>query len=133
MKANNNFNLTGRLARDPEVIVAGPTVQGGTTSVTKIRLAVDGYDRKAKAKKADFFTITLFGRDADSAVQYLNTGSYISVTGELRDNQYTDKTGTKRYETQLIGSDTVFGPKTTAGGPTTPTQTDPTDPFGLGN
>jgi single-strand DNA-binding protein len=137
MKANNNFNLTGRLARGPEEIVAAPAggyVQGGPTAITRIRIAVDGYDRQAKAKKADFFTVTLFGRQAESAMQYLSKGSYISIVGELRDNQYIDKQGNKRYETELIGNDTVFGPKTGGGDPAAaPTPADPNDPFGLGN
>lgn len=131
MKANNNFNLTGRLAKDPEPVVPPAP---NATAVTRIRMAVDGYDRQAKAKKADFFTITLFGRQAEAANQYLSKGSYLSVTGELRDNQYTDKQGNKRYTTELIGNDTVFGPKTDPNAsPNAPMSADPNDPFGLGS
>ena len=128
MKSNNNFNLTGRLAQDPEYFP-------GAMPRARVRLAVDGYDRQAKAKKADFFTVTLFGRQAESVNQYCAKGSYLTVSGELRDNQYTDKQGNKRYETQLIGSDVTFGPKTSSSGSGgyAPQQQDDTDPFGFGN
>jgi single-strand DNA-binding protein len=125
MRANNNFNLTGRLARDPEFFP-------GSMPRVRIRMAVDGYDRQAKTKKADFFTVTLFGRTAEAINQYCTKGSYLSVTGEMRENQYTDKQGNDRYETQLVGSDAVFGPKTSGGGSNVPSQNDPNDPYGFG-
>lgn len=124
MKANNNFNLTGRLAKDPEFFP-------GSMPRVRIRLAVDGYDRQAKARKANFFTITLFGRTAEAINQYCTKGSYLSVSGELREDNYTDKQGQQRYETQLVGSDAVFGPKND-GGSNAPTQND-SDPYGFGN
>ena len=122
MKANNNFNLTGRLAKDPEFFP-------GSMPRVRIRLAVDGYDRQAKQKKADFFTITLFGRQAESISQYCKKGSYISVTGELRENQYVDKNGNDRYETQLVGSDAHFGPAQNGGSNGNTTNS---DPYGFG-
>jgi single-strand DNA-binding protein len=124
-RANNSFNLTGRLARDPEVV--GSSSGGTGTDIVRLRLAVDGYDRQAKQKKADFFSVTVFGDRAVQCATYLTQGSYVSVTGELRENNYTDKQGNKRYETQLTASDVVFGPKTGGGG-----NTNSSDPFGFG-
>lgn len=121
MKAQNNWNLAGRLAADPEVH------QGNTTRV-RIRIAVDGYDYQAKQKKADFFSVTIFGKRAETVAQYCRKGSFVVLTGEMRENNFIDKQGNKRYETQLVADDVFLGPKAAA------SQQDPgeDDPFGIG-
>ena len=119
MTAQNNWNLAGRLAADPEV-------HTGNTTRVRIRIAVDGYDYQAKQKKADFFSVTLFGRKAETVAQYCRKGSFVILNGTLRENNYTDKQGNKRYETQLVADDVALGPKAAASGE------DPgNDPFGI--
>jgi single-strand DNA-binding protein len=120
VSAQNSFQLAGRLAADPEV-------HTGNTARARIRLAVDGYDFQTKQKKADFFSVTLFGRKADIVAQYCRKGSFVIVSGTLRENNYTDKQGNKRYETQLVADDISLGPKAAA------SDEDPgDDPFGIG-
>ena len=120
MSAQNGFHLSGRLAADPELKT------GASLPYMRIRLAVDGYDRKEKAKRTDFFNITVFGNRAEVIDKYCQKGSYLTVTGELKDNQYTDKEGNKRYETQLLADDVALGPKTTS-------EPREKDPFGFGS
>lgn len=123
MKANNNYNLTGRLVRDPEFTP-------GNMPRARIRVAVDGFDRQTKQRKADFFTVTVFGRTAEAVNQFCTKGSYISVSGELRQNEYTDKSGVIHRGIELIGSDVVFGPKAPLSGGGSPIKDDD-DPFGF--
>lgn len=125
MTAQNTFTLAGRLAADPEV-------SSGQTTRVRIRLAVDGYDHSAKAKKTDFFSITLFGRRAESIGQYAQKGSFLVVSGELRENQWTDKQGQKRYDVQLVGDDAFFGPKSAGASAPQQQDEDDGDPFGFG-
>lgn len=125
MRANNSFHLEGRLAADPE------TTSGNVTR-TKIRLAVDGWDRSTRSKKTDFINVTVFGKDAERVDQYAKKGTYLSVVGELRKNQWTDKAGQKRDDIQLVASDVHFGPK--AQGPVNDEEDgEGADPFGFGS
>lgn len=119
MSAANGFHLSGRLAADPELNTSG------SIPWMRIRLAVDGYDRKEKAKRTDFFNVTLFGTKAEVVSKYCVKGSYLNITGELKDNQYTDKEGKKRYEVQMLADDISLGPKTERSGES--------DPFGFGS
>lgn len=106
MSAANSFHLSGRLAVEPELQT------GASMPYMRTRIAVDGYDRKEKEKITNFFGIVLFGQKAELLAKYCNKGSYITVTGELKDNQYTDKEGNKRYEVQLLCDDVQLGPRT---------------------
>lgn len=121
MSATNNFSLAGRLTNDPELKT------GASIPYMRVRLAVDGYDRKEKARKTDFFNITIFGAKAEVVAKYCHKGSFLMVTGELKDNQYTDKEGNKRYETQLLADDVGLGPKTEE------REAPSRDPFGFGS
>ena len=106
MSAANGFHLAGRLAADPELQT------GASLPYMRARIAVDGYDRKEKEKITNFFTVVLFGTKAEVVAKYCAKGSYINVAGELKDNQYTDKEGNKRYEVQMLCDDVQLGPKT---------------------
>jgi single-strand DNA-binding protein len=123
MSASNNFNLSGRLAADPELQT------GASIPWMRIRLAVDGYDRKEKEKRTDFFTVTLFGAKAEVVGKYCHKGSYLTVQGELKDNQYVDKEGNKRYEVQMLADDVALGPKVER---SEPREVANADPYGFG-
>jgi len=119
MGAANGFHLAGRLAADPELQT------GSSLPYMRARLAVDGYDRKEKEKMTNFFTVVLFGTKAEVVAKYCSKGSFITVAGELKDNQYVDKEGKKHYETQLLADDVQLGPKTE------PKPAASSDPFGF--
>ena len=97
----NILILTGRLTRNPEVRY------GKETEVAHFTLAVDDFEKGEKT--ADFFDCVAFGNLAKFADDYLKKGTLVNVCGRLKNNNYTDRDGNKRYSTQVMLSKIEFG------------------------
>lgn len=84
----NSVQLMGRLGNDPEMRVT----QSGT-EVAKFRLAVP----RGRDKETGWFDVVCFGKTASVAAQYLKKGQRVAITGQLRQERWTDQqTGQKR-------------------------------------
>ena len=59
-------------------------------------------------EETEWHRISLFGKLAELAGQYLRKGSLIYVEGRLRTRKYTDKQGIDRYTTEVIGEHVYF-------------------------
>lgn len=98
MPSYNRVVLMGNLTRDIELryIPSG-------TAVADIGLAVNERVKKGDAwvDEANFFDITLFGRTAEIANEYLSKGSCILVEGRLKFEQW-EKDGQKRSKVKVI-------------------------------
>jgi single-strand DNA-binding protein len=90
----NKVILTGRMVADPE-----PVQTSGSTSITKVRVAVD---RKGREKETDFFDCTAFGKTAEFVETYLNKGRMVALVGQLRVRSYDAKDGTKRKVWEIV-------------------------------
>lgn len=100
----NKSIMMGRLVRDPEIRYA----QGrdGELAIANFRIAVD---RKNKQdEKADFFKCTAFGRLAEFVEKYLVQGIKVIVTGEMRNDNYTNADGEKVYGVCLMANEIEF-------------------------
>lgn len=100
----NSVTLTGNLTRDVEV-----RYTAGGTAVTDITVAVN--DRKKVGDQwqdvATFVDVTLWGKTAENAGQYLSKGKKVGIVGKLAQDQWEDKqTGAKRSKLKVI-ADTV--------------------------
>ncbi len=101
-----NFNkviLVGNLTRDPEV-----KYTTGGTAVTEIGLAVNRtwFDKQSNQKKEEttFVDITLWGRQAEVAGEYLSKGRSVLIEGRLQLDSWEDKnTGQKRSRLRVVG------------------------------
>src|SRR3989344_7903686 len=105
----NKVILIGRLTRDPDVR-ALPSGQ----QVTSFGLATDRFytDKTGqKQKQTEFHNITLFGKLAQTASQYLNKGSLTMIEGRLRTSSWQDSSGNKKYRTEIIAEGLQLGPK----------------------
>jgi single-strand DNA-binding protein len=81
----NNYSAIGRIGRDAEV---RKTDAGD--SVLNTSLAVDsGFGAK---KQTLWFDLSLWGKRAESLVQYLKKGAQVGVSGELGTREHNDKT-----------------------------------------
>jgi len=83
----------GNLTRDPEIRY---TPKG--TAVTDIGLAVSRkykLDTGEEREEVCFVTIEVWGRQAETAGQYLTKGSPAFVEGELKYDSWTNKEGKK--------------------------------------
>jgi len=103
----NKVILIGNLTRDIELRY---TPSG--TAVAKFGLATNRVysDPVTKEKKQEvmFIDITVFGRAAETANQYLKKGSQVLVEGRLSFNQWTDQTGQKRSKHEIIAEQVKF-------------------------
>ncbi len=113
----NRVILIGNLTRDPEVryIPSG-------TAVAEFGLAVNrpSTDKNTNERKEDvtFVDITLWGREAELAGEYLAKGRPVLIEGRLQMDTWDDKaTGQKRSKLKVVGERIQFlGTNTGAGG-----------------
>jgi single-strand DNA-binding protein len=94
--------LLGNLTRDPELRY---TPQKGTP-VTDIGLAINRTwtdDQGVKREEVTFVDVTLWGRTAEIAQQYLHKGSPVFIEGRLQTDSWQDKqTGEKRAKLRVV-------------------------------
>lgn len=83
--------LIGRVVKDLEL-------SGTNNPYTKMVLAVD---RVGKQGEADFIRVTIFGKQAESAVKYLSKGRKVAIQGHIQTGKYT-KDGKDVYTTDVI-------------------------------
>ena len=103
----NRVVLTGNLTKDPVV----RTNPGTGLSVCKLRLAVNTR-RKNNASgdwedKANYFNITVFGRQAESCGQYLRKGRPVAIDGRLEWSEF-EVEGQKRQSVDIIAENVQF-------------------------
>jgi single stranded DNA-binding protein len=95
----NKVFLIGNLTRDPDVRY---TPKG--TAVADLGLAINRTwtdDEGQKKEETTFVDVTLWGRTAEIAQQYLKKGNPAFVEGHLQLDTWDDKqTGQKRFQTQ---------------------------------
>ena len=100
MASYNRVVLVGNLTRDPELryIPSG-------TAVTEIGLAVNDRRKNAAGEWIDettFIDITLWGRQAEIASEYLNKGSSVLIEGRLKLDTW-EKDGKKNSKLRVVG------------------------------
>ncbi len=102
MASYNRVILVGNLTRDPEVryIPSG-------TAVAEIGLAVNRqwYDKQSNSKKEEttFVDVTLWGREAEVAGEYLSKGRPVLIEGRLQLDSWEDKqSGQKRSKLKVV-------------------------------
>lgn len=108
----NNVVLIGRLSRDPELSF----VPSSGLAVAKFNLAVDremSKDKKQEAQAqgkqtADFINITVFGKQAENAANFLHKGSQCAISGRISIGSYTTQSGEKKYTTDVIADKVEF-------------------------
>ena len=102
----NKIILVGNLGRDPELRY---TPQG--TPVCSFTLATNERRRDKSGESQDlttWFRVTLWGRQAETASQYLTKGRPVYVEGRLRVEEWTDRDGRSRYTLEVHATDMQF-------------------------
>ncbi|MEO6970738.1 MAG: single-stranded DNA-binding protein [Chthoniobacterales bacterium] len=102
MASYNKVFLLGNLTRDPEVRY---TPKG--SAVADIGIAVNRQytlDNGEKREEVTFVDVTLWGRQAEVAGEYLKKGRSVFIEGRLQLDIWDDKTsGQKRSKLKVIG------------------------------
>jgi single-strand DNA-binding protein len=101
MAGINKVILVGNLGRDPEVRYA----QSGM-AICKLSVAVNEREKDGDqwVDRAEWFRVTVFGKTAENAAQYLQKGRQVYVEGRLKTDKYKDKEGVERTSTEVVGS-----------------------------
>jgi single-strand DNA-binding protein len=102
----NRVTLVGRLTRDPEL-----RHSGGGDAICSIRLAVSSRSRDETGNwgdRSNYFDVTVFGRQAETASTYLAKGRRIGVDGRLSWREWQAQDGTKRQSVEVIANDIFF-------------------------
>lgn len=106
MASVNKVVLICTLGKDPEV----RQTQSGS-AICNLSAATSRKYKDAQGnaqEETEWHRISLFGRMAELAGQYLSKGSSVYIEGRLRTRKYTDKEGIDRYVTEIIGESMQF-------------------------
>ena len=108
----NNVVIIGRLVRDPElkfIPSTGMAVANFTLAVDKEMSKEKKDEMQAQGKQtADFIPIVVFGKIAETCVNYLTKGRQTGVNGRIQTRTYTTNAGDKRYITEVLASRIEF-------------------------
>jgi single-strand DNA-binding protein len=102
----NKITIVGNLGRDPELRY---TPQG--TPVCNFSIATNERRKDKTGEMQDqttWFRVTLWGRQAETASQYLTKGKPIYIEGRLRVEEWTDRDGKPRHTLEVHATDMQF-------------------------
>lgn len=101
MASYNRVILLGNVTRDPEL-----RYTPGGMAVTDLGLAVNDRRKNASGEWVDettFVDITLWGRTAEIASEYLSKGSPAFIEGRLKLDSWEAQDGQKRSKLKVVG------------------------------
>ena len=100
----NYVSMIGRLTKTPDI---KQTTSG--KNVCTFTLAVDRRYKGADGNAtADFFSVQAWEKLAELCARYLDKGSKVFISGELRNRSYEAKDGSKRTVTEIIANEIEF-------------------------
>jgi single-strand DNA-binding protein len=102
----NKIIIVGYLGRDPEL---KHTPQG--TAVCKFSIATTEKRKNAAGEPDEittWFRVTVWGRQAELANEYLSKGRQVYVEGRLRLEEYVDREGHTRISPEVTALDLQF-------------------------
>ena len=123
MASFNKVILMGNLTRDPQVRY---TPSG--SAVAELGLAVNRswFDKQSNSRKEEttFVDVTVWGRTAEIAGEYLSKGRSVMIEGRLQMDQWEDKqSGQKRSKLKVVCENmTMVGGRGEGGGGGRPPQ-----------
>lgn len=104
MRGINKVILVGNLGQDPET----KYLPSGS-AVTNLRIATNeswkDKDTGEKKEKTEWHSVSMFGKLAEIAGQYLRKGSQVYIEGKLQTRKWQDKNGNDRYTTEIVANE----------------------------
>lgn len=101
----NSVRLVGFLGNDPEVKTVA------NKRMARVSIATNESYKNEKGEKVEetqWHSLIMWDKTAILAENYLHKGSEISIEGKLKSGSYTDKTGIKKYFTEIIVNEIMF-------------------------
>jgi single-strand DNA-binding protein len=96
----NKVTLIGNLGRDPEIKYAS---NGNAIANLAVATSESWKDKTTGERKenTEWHRVSLFGKLAELASQYLTKGSKIYIEGQLKTSKYQNKDGVDVYSTAI--------------------------------
>ncbi len=126
----NKAIIIGNLVRDPEqkALPSGIAVTNFSVATNRVYKDRDGN----RQESADYHNVVVFGRQAETAAQYLKKGQSVFVEGRIQTRSW-EQDGQKKYRTEIVAERVQFGLKsgsmagTSKSAPVAPVQAAPAD------
>lgn len=107
MASVNKVFLLGNLGADPDV---RETQDGRVICTFRVATSRRYKDRNDETQQeTEWHRVTVFGRTAEIARDYLKKGSNVWVEGRIHTRKWTDKDGVERYTTEIVCENLQLG------------------------
>ncbi len=110
----NRVVLVGRLTKDAEL-----KYTGGGMAICEFSVAVNSSRKQGDewVDEANFFDVTLFGRQGEAVQRYLTKGQQVGVDGRLKQDRWQNQEGQNRSKVGIIADNVrLLGAPSGAGG-----------------
>src|SRR3989337_1218754 len=122
----NKAILIGNLGKDPEVRF---TANGRAVARFPIATSEVWNDAEGnRQERTEWHNIIVWGKQGESCGQYLAKGRQVFVEGSIRTRTYDDKSGNKRYITEIVAQRVRFLGGGGGGGGASGAEGEPTPP-----
>jgi single-strand DNA-binding protein len=102
----NKIMLIGNLGKDPELRY---TPNGTAVATFSIATSDSWKDAEGKlTERTEWHNIVTWRKLAEVSAQYLKKGQKVYIEGSLRNRNYDDKNGVKRYVTEIIADNLIM-------------------------
>ncbi|ADQ85573.1 MULTISPECIES: single-stranded DNA-binding protein [Methylovorus] len=100
MASVNKVILVGNLGRDPEMryMPSGDALASFSIATTDTWKDKNGQ----KQERTEWHRISMFGKQAEIAGEYLKKGSSVYIEGRLQTRKWQDKEGNERQTTEVV-------------------------------
>ena len=104
MNLRNNVQLIGNLGNDPAIINTS-----NEKKLVRFSIATTDYiqDNGELKTKTYWHNIIAWGGMADTIVKKCTKGTEVIINGKLVNRSYEDKTGTKKYITEVVVNEII--------------------------
>ena len=100
----NKATLIGVLGRDPELRKTSTDKSVCTFSIAVKR----NFKNQDGEYETDWFNIVVWDKKGDNCAKYLQTGSWVGVSGRIQNRSWDGDDGNKKYITEIIADDVQF-------------------------
>ena len=102
----NKVILVGHLGKDPEVRF---TNSGSAVARLSVATSEVWNDRDGnRQERTEWHNVVVWGKQGEHCGQYLAKGRQVYVEGSIRTRSYDDKSGNKRYVTEVVAQRVQF-------------------------
>jgi single-strand DNA-binding protein len=94
--------IIGNLGRDPETRYMP---EGGAVTNLSIATTDKWKDKNGELQeKTEWHRVSMFGKLAEIAAEYLKKGAQVYVEGRLQTRKWQDKDGSDKYSTEVVAN-----------------------------